>query len=59
MATTTIHGFAKAVTNQINFFGPVYGGRHREERIKALRFLLEIHEDTPDLPTLEFISTVR
>ena len=58
MAPTTIRGFAMAVTNQINFFGPAYGGRHREERIEALRFLLRIHEDTPDLPTVEFISVV-
>ena len=56
-APTTIHGFAKAVTDQINYFGPVYGERHREERIKALLFLLEIHEDTPELFTVEFISS--
>ena len=55
---TTIHGFAKAVTHQVNFFGLLYGERHREETIKALRFLLEIHEDTPDLFTVEFISSV-
>ena len=57
-APTTIHGFAKAVTNQINFFGLIYGGRHREERIQALRFLIEIHEDTPELSNVDFISSV-
>ena len=59
MAPTTIHGFAKAVTNQINFFGLVYGGRRREERVEALRIHLGIHEDTPDVPTVQFIGIVR
>ena len=54
----TIHAFAKAVANQINYFGIIYGRRHREGRIRSLRFLLGIHEDTPDLFTVEFIGIV-
>ena len=46
-----------AVANQINYFGIIYGNRHREERIKAIRFLLEIHEGTPDLLTVEFTGS--
>ena len=57
-APTTIHGFAKAVTNQINYFGLIYGDRHREERIQALRFLIGIHEGAPELFTVEFIGIV-
>ena len=54
----TIHDFAKAVTHQINYFGIIYGSRHREGRIKALRILLEISEGDPDLSTVEFIGSV-
>ena len=49
---------AKAVADQINYLGLIYSSRRREERISALRFLLEIHEVDPEFPTVGFICSV-
>lgn len=57
-APSAIHGFANAATDQINYFGVAYGSRRREERIRAIRFLLGIRGYTPDPFTVEFIGCV-
>ena len=54
----TLHAFSKAVTNQINFFGLIFGNEHRNERFAALKFLIEIHEDTPELFSVDFLNHV-
>ena len=54
----TLHAFTKAVANQINFFGLIYGEEHKNERFAALKFLIEIHEGTPELFSVDFLNHV-
>ena len=49
---SSIRGFDKSATSQINSPDLIYGGRHREARIPALRSLLGIREADPELFTV-------
>ena len=52
----TIHAFAHAVANQINYFGSLYGEGRKAEWNSALLPSIEAHGDTPGIFALMPLS---
>ena len=51
----TMSCFATSAKQQIKLFGLFYGREHKKERLKALKIIIRLHDEKPDLFTVGFL----
>ena len=58
MEPVTASMFQKCAIAQSRYFGAVYGGEYLKPRLKAIKALVNTHEDHPKVRPIEFIGDV-
>ena len=54
----TVNMFEKCAIGQPRYFAAVYGEEHLKPRLKAIKALVNTHEDHPKVPPIDFVGDV-